>query len=111
MYGPTLGLTCSVLWVEFFRYRFRHALLYYYSNLETTIPQPEPVSPPPPPPSLLVSIHIFLIFTMSSYPALESQTDFTDLVHSQPYPFISPTRKELSAAGKNIIVTGGGTKR
>ncbi|KAK0390087.1 hypothetical protein NLU13_3660 [Sarocladium strictum] len=46
---------------------------------------------------------------MSSYPALESQSDFTDLVHSQPYPFISPTRKELSAAGKNIIVTGGGT--
>ncbi|CRG85376.1 hypothetical protein PISL3812_02458 [Talaromyces islandicus] len=27
----------------------------------------------------------------------------------EPYPFISPTRPELSAAGKNIVITGGGT--
>ncbi|RBQ81869.1 hypothetical protein FVER14953_13368 [Fusarium verticillioides] len=29
--------------------------------------------------------------------------------HSKPYPFISPTRQELSAAGKNVVITGGGT--
>ncbi|KAF4625928.1 hypothetical protein G7Y89_g12235 [Cudoniella acicularis] len=31
------------------------------------------------------------------------------IYHSKPYPFISPTRPELSAAGKNVVVTGGGT--
>ncbi|GJN79995.1 hypothetical protein PLIIFM63780_003519 [Purpureocillium lilacinum] len=34
---------------------------------------------------------------------------FTKTWHSQPYPFISPSRPELSAAGKNVVVTGGGT--
>ncbi|KAK4248950.1 hypothetical protein C7999DRAFT_30639 [Corynascus novoguineensis] len=34
---------------------------------------------------------------------------FTKKWHSEPYEFISPTRPELSAAGKNVIVTGGGT--
>jgi len=34
---------------------------------------------------------------------------FTKTWHSKPYPFISPTRPELSASGKNVIVTGGGT--
>lgn len=34
---------------------------------------------------------------------------FTKTWHSEPYPFISPSRPELSAAGKNIVVTGGGT--
>jgi len=34
---------------------------------------------------------------------------FTKTWHSKPYPFISPTRQELSASGKNVIVTGGGT--
>ncbi len=34
---------------------------------------------------------------------------FTKAWHSQPYPFISPTRPELSAKGKNIVITGGGT--
>ncbi|KPM35466.1 hypothetical protein AK830_g11094 [Neonectria ditissima] len=34
---------------------------------------------------------------------------FTKLNHHKPYPFISPTRPELSAAGKNVVVTGGGT--
>ncbi|KAK3309323.1 uncharacterized protein B0T15DRAFT_387319 [Chaetomium strumarium] len=34
---------------------------------------------------------------------------FTKKWHSEPYDFISPTRPELSAAGKNVIVTGGGT--
>ena len=34
---------------------------------------------------------------------------FTKKWHSEPYPAISPTRPELSAAGKNVVVTGGGT--
>lgn len=34
---------------------------------------------------------------------------FTKSWHSKPYPFISPTRPELSARGKNIVITGGGT--
>lgn len=34
---------------------------------------------------------------------------FTKTWHSKPYSFISPTRPELSAAGKNVVVTGGGT--
>jgi len=34
---------------------------------------------------------------------------FTKIWHTKPYPFISPTRPELSAAGKNVVVTGGGT--
>lgn len=36
-------------------------------------------------------------------------TSFTETWHDKPYPFISPSRPELSAAGKNIVVTGGGT--
>jgi len=35
-------------------------------------------------------------------------TPFTKAWHTEPYPFISPTRPELSAAGRNIVVTGGG---
>lgn len=34
---------------------------------------------------------------------------FTQKVHHEPYQFISPSRPELSAQGKNVIVTGGGT--
>lgn len=34
---------------------------------------------------------------------------FTEKWHNEPYPFISPTRPELSAAGKNVVITGGGT--
>ncbi|KAL2853961.1 hypothetical protein BJX68DRAFT_254003 [Aspergillus pseudodeflectus] len=34
---------------------------------------------------------------------------FTKTWHSEPYPFISPTRPELSAAGKNVVITGGGS--
>lgn len=36
-------------------------------------------------------------------------TSFTNKWHDKPYPFISPSRPELSAAGKNVVVTGGGT--
>lgn len=36
-------------------------------------------------------------------------TSFTKKWHDKPYPFISPLRPELSAAGKNVVVTGGGT--
>ena len=34
---------------------------------------------------------------------------FTKTYHHKPYPYISPARAELSAAGKNVIITGGGT--
>jgi NAD(P)-dependent dehydrogenase (short-subunit alcohol dehydrogenase family) len=34
---------------------------------------------------------------------------FTKKWHTEPYPSISPERPELSVAGKNVIVTGGGT--
>jgi len=37
------------------------------------------------------------------------RTDLTKTVHGQPYPAISPTRSELSQAGKTILITGGGT--
>jgi NAD(P)-dependent dehydrogenase (short-subunit alcohol dehydrogenase family) len=42
----------------------------------------------------------------SNYPEFVS---FTKTWHSEPYPLISPTRPEVSAAGKNVVVTGGGT--
>jgi len=34
---------------------------------------------------------------------------YTPTWHDKSYPYISPTRPELSVAGKTIIVTGGGT--
>jgi NAD(P)-dependent dehydrogenase (short-subunit alcohol dehydrogenase family) len=34
---------------------------------------------------------------------------FTKTFHNKPYPFINPTRPELSAKGKNVVITGGGT--
>jgi NAD(P)-dependent dehydrogenase (short-subunit alcohol dehydrogenase family) len=34
---------------------------------------------------------------------------FTKQWHSKPYPFISSKRRELSAKGKNIVITGGGS--
>lgn len=34
---------------------------------------------------------------------------FTKTWHSKPYPYIDPTRPELSAKGRNVVVTGGGT--
>ncbi|KAK6066052.1 short chain dehydrogenase reductase family protein [Seiridium cupressi] len=34
---------------------------------------------------------------------------FTKEWHNKPYDLISPLRPELSAAGKNVVVTGGGT--
>ncbi len=36
-------------------------------------------------------------------------TSFTKKHHHVPYPFISPARPAISAAGKNVVVTGGGT--
>jgi NAD(P)-dependent dehydrogenase (short-subunit alcohol dehydrogenase family) len=45
---------------------------------------------------------------MSPLP-LPGFSSFTKSWHSEPYPFISPTRPELSAAGKNVVITGGGT--
>jgi NAD(P)-dependent dehydrogenase (short-subunit alcohol dehydrogenase family) len=34
---------------------------------------------------------------------------YTKVWHSEPYPAISPTNPELSARGKVVIITGGGT--
>ncbi|KAJ4259753.1 hypothetical protein NW762_007684 [Fusarium torreyae] len=42
-------------------------------------------------------------------PPFSSWESFTKTWHTEPYPFISPTRTELSVAGKNIVITGGGT--
>ncbi|KAJ0123730.1 Short chain dehydrogenase andI [Diaporthe amygdali] len=36
------------------------------------------------------------------------ETDFTETYHTSTYPSISPTRPELSAAGKTIFISGGG---
>src|SRR4051812_3096366 len=36
-------------------------------------------------------------------------TQFTKITHHSPYPTISPTRPELSQAGKTVFITGGGT--
>lgn len=38
-----------------------------------------------------------------------SATNVTKTVHTEPYPAISPSRPELSQAGKVVLVTGGGT--
>ncbi|KIW18372.1 hypothetical protein PV08_02660 [Exophiala spinifera] len=43
---------------------------------------------------------------MADLPEFKS---LTKKFHTHPYPAISPTRPELSAKGKNVIVTGGGT--
>lgn len=42
-------------------------------------------------------------------PPLPAFVSVTETWHNKPYPFISPTRPELSVAGKNVVVTGGGT--
>jgi NAD(P)-dependent dehydrogenase (short-subunit alcohol dehydrogenase family) len=36
-------------------------------------------------------------------------TDFTSTIHRTAYPAISPTRPELSQAGRTVLITGGGT--
>lgn len=36
-------------------------------------------------------------------------TNVTKTVHREPYPAISPSRPELSQAGKTVLITGGGT--
>jgi NAD(P)-dependent dehydrogenase (short-subunit alcohol dehydrogenase family) len=42
-------------------------------------------------------------------PPLPSMVSFTRTWHNSPYPAISPTRPSLSAAGKHVVITGGGT--
>lgn len=44
-------------------------------------------------------------------PQLPEWDSFTKEYHNEPYPFISPSRPEIKAAiaGKNVVVTGGGT--
>ncbi|RAH86760.1 oxidoreductase [Aspergillus japonicus CBS 114.51] len=46
---------------------------------------------------------------MSSSNDYPKPVSFTKEWHSKPYPFISPSRPELSAAGKNVVITGGGS--
>ncbi|KAF2144341.1 uncharacterized protein K452DRAFT_285577 [Aplosporella prunicola CBS 121167] len=36
------------------------------------------------------------------------ETDYTETFHHHSYPAISPTRPELSAAGKTVFISGGG---
>ncbi|KAI1624597.1 hypothetical protein EDD37DRAFT_562948 [Exophiala viscosa] len=42
-------------------------------------------------------------------PPMKSFVSFTEAWHNRPYSAISPTRPEVSAAGKNVVITGGGT--
>jgi NAD(P)-dependent dehydrogenase (short-subunit alcohol dehydrogenase family) len=41
--------------------------------------------------------------------AIPKWVSFTKEWHTKPYPDISPSRSDLSAAGKNVVITGGGT--
>lgn len=41
--------------------------------------------------------------------AIPKWVSFTKEWHTKPYPDISPSRSNLSAAGKNVVITGGGT--
>lgn len=40
---------------------------------------------------------------------MKSFVSFTETWHNRPYVAILPTRPEVSAAGKNVVITGGGT--
>ncbi|KAH7259138.1 uncharacterized protein BKA55DRAFT_591924 [Fusarium redolens] len=40
---------------------------------------------------------------------MDDFVSFTNVWHNKPYPSIDPTRPELSAAGKFVAITGGGT--
>lgn len=42
-------------------------------------------------------------------PPFKTFASFTKTWHNRPYSVISPTRAENSAAGKNVVITGGGT--
>ena len=46
---------------------------------------------------------------MTVNPVMPQWVSFTKGWHSQPYEAISMQRPELSMAGKNIVITGGGT--
>lgn len=41
--------------------------------------------------------------------SLPSFVSFTQTWHNKPYDYISPDRQELSMAGQNVVVVGGGT--
>ncbi|EHK39361.1 uncharacterized protein TrAtP1_007174 [Trichoderma atroviride] len=41
--------------------------------------------------------------------AIPKWVSFTKEWHTKPYPDISPSRRGLSATGKNVVITGGGT--
>lgn len=46
---------------------------------------------------------------MSSTLNLPAGFAFTQTIHNAPYPAISPSRPELSQAGKTVLITGGHT--
>lgn len=46
---------------------------------------------------------------MADPSVMPKRISFTKTWHTKPYPYISPTRPELSADGKNVVITGGGT--
>lgn len=57
----------------------------------------------------LVSEQACCFFKMSLEGLFDiSSTNFTKTVHQNVYPAISPTRPELSQAGRTILITGGG---
>lgn len=46
---------------------------------------------------------------MADLDKMPKRISFTKSWHTKPYAYISPTRPELSADGKNVLITGGGT--
>lgn len=46
---------------------------------------------------------------MADLDKMPKRVSFTKSWHTKPYSYISPTRPELSADGKNVLITGGGT--
>ncbi|OLN98069.1 D-erythrulose reductase [Colletotrichum chlorophyti] len=44
---------------------------------------------------------------LASTSPFETGISFTQKIHSKPYPAISPSRPELSQAGRTVLVTGG----
>ena len=54
--------------------------------------------------STLYPLHLIM-----ASPPFANFVSFTETWHNRPYPAISPTRPELTAAGKKVVITGGGT--
>lgn len=72
----------------------------------TQAPKSEPECPVHPPRSLSFAAKMA---EKNELKIPETFVSFTQKWHSEPYEAISPSRPALSAAGKNVVVTGGGT--